>query len=228
MNAPSTNQIQNVLKKRIEVLKNETSDLMEDIEGHIIDGNMNECLSNLGIGMAMVGYGKLKDTLENTYEVVDRLSNCIDELERKVNELEQEINNLKDEVNKTKFFSVYRVWIRTFMNEVITKLGGGEKWHLAENGLQYLSNNMVLTKEEKVCVENLKKLLEDKDIGMDIKDIKLLQEARERSNSMFHKNNQSLKEAEMKLREPIPNDIMIYKPSLKKALKAIKKWRSHS
>ncbi|POG81345.1 hypothetical protein GLOIN_2v1509994, partial [Rhizophagus irregularis DAOM 181602=DAOM 197198] len=119
---------------------------MEDIEGHIIDGNSNECLSNLG---------KLKDTLENTYEMVDRLSNCIDELERKVNELEQEINNLKDEVNKTKFFSVYRIWIRTFMNEVITKLGGGEKWRLAENGLQYLSNNMVLTKEEKVCVENL-------------------------------------------------------------------------
>ncbi|CAB4398942.1 unnamed protein product [Rhizophagus irregularis] len=219
MNAPSTNQIQNVLKKRIEVLKNETSDLMEDIEGHIIDGNSNECLSNLG---------KLKDTLENTYEMVDRLSNCIDELERKVNEPEQEINNLKDEVNKTKFFSVYRVWIRTFMNEVITKIGGGEKWRLAENGLQYLSNNMVLTKEEKVCVENLKKLLEDKDIGMDIKDIKLLQEARERSNSMVHKNNQSLKEAEMKLREPIPNDIMIYKPPLKKALKAIKKWRPDS
>ncbi|CAB5364370.1 unnamed protein product [Rhizophagus irregularis] len=107
---------------------------MGDIEGHIFDGNMNECLSNLG---------KLKNMLKNTYEMVDRLSNCKDELGRKINELEQEINNLKDE------------------------LGGGEKWRLAENGLQYLSSNMVLTKEEKVCVENLKKLLED--IGMDIK-----------------------------------------------------------
>ncbi|CAB4411751.1 unnamed protein product [Rhizophagus irregularis] len=110
------------------------------------------------------------------------------------------------------------------MNEVITKLGGGEKWRLAENGLQYLSSNMVLTKEEKVCVENLKKLLEDKDIGIGYQRYKVITKARERSNSMFHKNNQSLKEAEMKLREPIPNDIMIYKPSLKKALKAIKKW----
>ncbi|CAB4412263.1 unnamed protein product [Rhizophagus irregularis] len=122
-----------------------------------------------------------------------KMSYCREE----INELEQEINNLKDEVNKNEIFSSYKNWIRTFMNEVITKLGGGEKWRLAENGLQYLSSNMVLTKEEK---------------------------ARERSNSMFHKNNQSLKEAEMKLREPIPNDIMIYKPSLKKALKAIKKW----
>src|SRR4051812_45863999 len=98
MNVPSTSQIQNVLKERIGVLKNETSDLMEDIEGYIIDGNMNECLSNLG---------KLKDMLKNTYEMVDRLSNYIDELERKVKEIEQEINNLKNEVNKTKFFSVY-------------------------------------------------------------------------------------------------------------------------
>ncbi|CAG8599919.1 4053_t:CDS:2 [Rhizophagus irregularis] len=162
---------------------------MGDIEGHIIDGNMNECLSNLG---------KLKNMLKNTYEMVDRLSNCKDELGRKINELEQEINNLKDEANKTKFFSAYKSWIRIFMNEVITKLGDGEKWRLAENGLQYLSSNMVLTKEEK---------------------------AREKSNSMFHKNNQSLKEAEMKLvREPVSNDIMIYKPPLKKALKAIKKW----
>jgi len=42
---------------------------------------------------------------------------------------------------------------------------------------------------------------------------------------MLHKNNQSLKEAEMKLQEPVPNDIMIYKPPLKKALNAIKKLR---
>jgi len=164
MNAPRTTQAQNVLN-RIEILKDEASVLMENIEGNIIEGNMNEGLRNLG---------KILDMLNNIYGMMGDLTICIDKLERKVNELEQEIKILKDEVNKTKFFSIYRDWVRTFMNEVITKLGGGERWRLAENSLQYLSNNMALTKEEQICVEDLKRILEDKDIGMDTKDLKLL------------------------------------------------------
>ncbi|CAI2184007.1 2226_t:CDS:1 [Funneliformis geosporum] len=219
MNDPSTSQMQNVLKDRIKDLKNETSDLMKEIVGYIDDGNMNECLRNLG---------NLEDTLKNTYELVDRLSDRIDELERNVNELKQELNKLKDQVKYVKFFADYRDWAKIFMQLLIEKLGGTDNWHKAETGLHYRNRNEPMTEKESECVERLTNLLkEDTDIGLGFTDIKLLLEVRDTSNIMFHKNNQTSREAEMKLyAETLPDNLKIYKPPLKKAFKTISRWRS--
>ncbi|RIA86154.1 hypothetical protein C1645_741047 [Glomus cerebriforme] len=103
MKAPSTSQMQNVFKERIEVLNEETSNLIEEIAGYTGDRNMNECLKSLG---------NLERKLKDIYKIVDSLSNRIDELE-------QELNRLKDQVNYMKFFSGYRDWAKTFIQALI-------------------------------------------------------------------------------------------------------------
>jgi chromosome segregation ATPase len=212
MNVLSTSQIQNVFKERIEVLKEETSDLIGEIAGYTGDVNMNECLRSLE---------NLENKLKDIYKTVDSLSNRVDELE-------QELNRLKDQVNYLKFFSGYRDWAKTFIQALIAKLGGVDSWHVTETGLHYRSREEPLTEKESDCVERLKNLLkEDKDIGLDLTDIKLLLEVKDTGNILFHKNNQTSGEAEMKLdTEPVPDNLKIYKPPLKKAFKAMSRWRS--
>ncbi|GBB86477.1 hypothetical protein RclHR1_12900004 [Rhizophagus clarus] len=97
--------------------------------------------------------------------MVGTLFDRIVELECKVNKLEQEMNRLKNEINKMNFFSVYQDWVKAFMNEVIKKLGGVDKWLLIESGLHYIRNDMEMTDEERQCVEDSKRILGDKDIG---------------------------------------------------------------
>ncbi|RIA87521.1 hypothetical protein C1645_827625 [Glomus cerebriforme] len=176
--------MQNVFKERIEVLKEETSNLIEEIAGYTVDRNMNECLRSLG---------NLERKLKDIYKIVDSLSNRIDKLE-------QELNRLMDQVNYMKFFSGYRDWAKTFIQALIKKLGGIDNWHDVEMGLHYHNHNEPLTKEESDCVKHLMNLLKkDTDIGLNLTDIRLLLEVRDMSNILFHKNNQTSREAEMKL-----------------------------
>jgi hypothetical protein len=69
-----------------------------------------------------------------------------------------------------------------------------------------------LTQEEQECINDLKDLLDG--VGMTTNDMKLLQEVTDKSNAKFHRNNQTLEEAEMKLRDPVPINIQVYKPPL--------------
>ncbi|PKY53356.1 hypothetical protein RhiirA4_471506 [Rhizophagus irregularis] len=144
----------------------------------------------------------LENTLKKTYELVDSLYDCIDELERKVNELNQEVN----------------------------RKGGIDHWNKVETGLNYIDRNEPIKAKESECINQLKNLLnkdENKDIGLDFTDIKFILEVRDTSNVMFHKNKQTSRDAEMKLNvETIPDDLKVYKPPLKKAFKAINRWRS--
>jgi hypothetical protein len=219
MDDPSMMQRRNALKEKIKVLDQDASKLLEE---NIGSNKIDECLRNIG---------DLGSTLKNTYEKIDNLFGHIDELEQKVDEIKQEVNRLKDQVNYGKFFSDYQEWVKAFVRELIGKLGGTDNWLHAECGLHYLMIDEPLTKKESDCIECLKKLLkENKDIGLDLTDIKLLLEVRDNSNVMFHRNimnNLTLKEAELKLIEPVPDNLKIYKPPLKKAFKAISKWRSH-
>ncbi|CAB4397183.1 unnamed protein product [Rhizophagus irregularis] len=216
MNDPSQ-----MLKVRIKALKDETSNLMEEIVGYVSDGNTNECLRSLGI---------LENTPKKTYELVDSLYDRIDELERKVNELNQEVNRLKDQIKYTKFFSDYHDWAKTFMQLLIEKLGGIDHWNKVETGLNYIDRNEPIKAKESECLNQLKNLLnkdENKDIGLNFTDIKFILEVRDTSNVMFHKNKQTSRDAEMKLNvETLPDDLKVYKPPLKKAFKAINRWRS--
>ncbi|CAB4426323.1 unnamed protein product [Rhizophagus irregularis] len=180
--------------------------------GYFSDGNMNECLRSLG---------NLESKLNDIYKTMGSLSNRVDELEK-------ELKELKDQANYMKFFSNYRDWASMFIQALTKKLGGVDNWRDAEMGLYYRNRNERLTKEESDCVERLMNLLkEDKDIGLNLTDIKLLLEVRDTSNILFHKNNQTSRDAEMELGTyPVPDNLKIYKPPLKKAFKAMSKWRS--
>jgi hypothetical protein len=181
---------------------------------------MDECLRSLGF---------LESTLKKTYELVDTLFDRIDELESQVNVLNQEVNKLKDQIKYTKFFSDYRNWANTFMRLLIEKLGGIDNWHKIETVLNYIKRNETITAKESEYLSQLKDLLnndENKDIGLDLTDIKFILEVRDNSNVMFHKNNQTSRDAELKLNaETLPDNLKIYKPPLKKAFKAINRWR---
>ncbi|CAB4471147.1 hypothetical protein RhiirA1_534294 [Rhizophagus irregularis] len=182
MKASSTIKMQNVFKEKIEVLKEETSNLIEEIAGYAGDGNTNEFLRSLGNLES-----KLKDTM-------DSLSNRADEVEK-------ELKELKDQVNYMKFFSDYRDWASIFIQMLTKKLGGVDNWHGVE--------------------------MEDEDIGLNLTDIKLLLEVRDASNILIHKKNQTSRDAEMELGTyPVPDNLKIYKPPLKKAYKAMSRWRS--
>uniref|UniRef100_U9UTS4 Uncharacterized protein n=1 Tax=Rhizophagus irregularis (strain DAOM 181602 / DAOM 197198 / MUCL 43194) TaxID=747089 RepID=U9UTS4_RHIID len=167
MKASSTSQMQNVFKEKIEALKEETSNLIEEIAGYAGDGNTNEFLRSLG---------NLESKLMDIYKTMDSLSNRVDEVEK-------ELKELKDQ------------------------LGGVDNWHGVEMGLHYHNLNEPLTKKESGCVERLMNLLkDDEDIGLSLTDIK---------------------DAEMELGTyPVPDDLKIYKPPLKKAFKAMSRWRS--
>ncbi|CAB5369860.1 unnamed protein product [Rhizophagus irregularis] len=209
MKASSTIQMQNVFKEKIEVLKEETSNLIEEIAGYAGDGNTNESLRSLRNLES-----KLKDTM-------DSLSNRVDEVEK-------ELKELKDQVNYMKFFSDYRDWASIFIQMLTKKLGGVDNWRGVEMGLHYHNLNEPLTKKESGCVERLMNLLkEDEDIGLNLTDIKLLLEVRDASNILIHKKNQTSRDAEMELGTyPVPDNLKIYKPPLKKAFKAMSRWRS--
>lgn len=208
--ASSTSQ-QNAFEEKIEVLKEETCNLIEEIAGYAGDGNTNECLRSLE---------NLESKLKDIYKTMDSLSN-------RVNEVEKELKELKDQVNYMKFFSDYRDWASLFIQMLTNKLGGVDNWCDAEMGLHYHNRNESLTKKESACVERLMNLLkEDKDIGLNLTDIKLLLEVRDTSNILFHKNNQTSRDAEMELGTyPVPDNLKIYKPPLKKAFKAMSRWR---
>ncbi|PKK77647.1 hypothetical protein RhiirC2_844136 [Rhizophagus irregularis] len=209
MKASSTIQMQNVFKEKIEVLKEETSNLIGEIAGYAGDGNTNESLRSLRNLES-----KLKDTM-------DSLSNRVDEVEK-------ELKELKDQVNYMKFFSDYRDWASIFIQMLTKKLGGVDNWRGVEMGLHYHNLNEPLTKKESGCVERLMNLLkEDEDIGLNLTDIKLLLEVRDASNILIHKKNQTSRDAEMELGTyPVPDNLKIYKPPLKKAFKAMSRWRS--
>ncbi|CAG8737975.1 2802_t:CDS:1, partial [Funneliformis caledonium] len=80
-------------------------------------------------------------------------------------------------------------------------------------------NDINVKNKEFVCIENLKSFLSD--AGMIFDNIKLLQEVKANSNTIFHSNKQSLEEVKVKLYDLLPVDIKIYKPSLQKILEAI-------
>ncbi|CAI2175815.1 414_t:CDS:1 [Funneliformis geosporum] len=207
-----------VLRERIEVIKKEGSELLEEIMKNVSEEELELCLQNVG---------NLEANLKNTYETVEEQNDeilrivisRIEELEDRLSEVELQ---LKLQANETKFFSFYRDWVKYFMNMIIDKLGE-RKWRLADVGLDFKRKNLELTKEEKESIKDLKDLLSD--VGMTTDDMKLLQDVTDRSNAKFHRNNQTLEEAKMKLCDPVPGDIQVYKPSLHKALEAISKWR---
>ncbi|CAB4442579.1 unnamed protein product [Rhizophagus irregularis] len=183
-----------MLEVRIKALKDETSNLIEEIVGYVSNGNMNKCLRSLKF---------LENTLEKTYELVDSFSNRIDELKRNA---------------------------KIFMQLLIEKLRGIDHWNKIETSLNYIYCNELIKAKESEYLNQLKNLLnkdEDKDIGLDFTDIKFILEVRDTSNVMFHKNKQTSRDAEMKLNvETLPDDLRVYKPPLKKAFKAINRWRS--
>ncbi|RGB33712.1 hypothetical protein C1646_761415 [Rhizophagus diaphanus] len=204
--------MQNVFKEKIEVLKEETSNLTEEIAGYVSDGNTNEFIRSLR---------NLESKLKDIYKTMDSLSNRVDEVEK-------ELKELKDQINYVKFFSDYRVWASIFIRMLTNKLGGVDNWCGVEMGLHYRNRNEPLAKKEYDCVERLMNLLkEDEDIGLNLTDINLLLEVRDTSNILFHKKNQTSRDAEMELGTyPVPNNLKIYKPPLKKAFKAMSRWRS--
>ncbi|UZO00396.1 uncharacterized protein OCT59_011530 [Rhizophagus irregularis] len=63
--------------------------------------------------------------------------------------------------------------------------------------------------------------LKGKDVEMSTDDLKLLQQVTDKSNFNFHSNNQTLKEANMRLHNPVPKDLQVYKPHLQKSLEQL-------
>ncbi|GET57253.1 hypothetical protein GLOIN_2v1790636 [Rhizophagus irregularis DAOM 181602=DAOM 197198] len=59
----------------------------------------------------------------------------------------------------------------------------------------------------------------------DADDIKLLCELKNYSNTLFHKNNQTIEQAKAQLNDLLPERMRIYEFLLQKALKAISFWR---
>lgn len=66
-------------------------------------------------------------------------------------------------------------------------------------------------------------LLHDREMSTD--DIKLLRELKNYSNTLFHKNNQTIEQAKAQLNGPLPERMRIYKFPLQKALKSISFWK---
>ncbi|POG70658.1 hypothetical protein GLOIN_2v103670 [Rhizophagus irregularis DAOM 181602=DAOM 197198] len=60
-----------------------------------------------------------------------------------------------------------------------------------------------------------------RDVEMSTDDLKLLQQVTDKSNFNFHSNNQTLKEANMRLHNPVPKDLQVYKPHLQKSLEQL-------
>ncbi|RGB42810.1 hypothetical protein C1646_661958 [Rhizophagus diaphanus] len=90
------------------------------------------------------------------------------------------------------------------------------------SGIDLKKNNIELTQEEQECINSLKNLLND--VEMSTNGLKLLQQVTDKSNVKFQSNNQTLEEANMRLRDPVPKDLQVYKPLLQKALGTISKW----
>ncbi|CAG8756256.1 hypothetical protein GLOIN_2v1790636 [Rhizophagus irregularis DAOM 181602=DAOM 197198] len=80
-----------------------------------------------------------------------------------------------------------------------------------------------LSEQERNSLEKLRVLLHDREMSTD--DIKLLCELKNYSNTLFHKNNQTIEQAKAQLNDLLPERMRIYEFLLQKALKAISFWR---
>src|SRR5688572_7062495 len=212
-----------VLKERIEVMKKEGPALLEEITNNISKKEFNQCILILNIG-------NLENHLKNVYKIMEEQNEIssttisrLEELECRVEELELQ---LELQANETKFFSSYRDWVKHFINTIIINELGERKWRLVDSGLDLKKRGLTLTQEEQDCINDLKNLLDG--FGMITNDLRLLQQVMYKSNVKFHSNNQTLEEAKMKLRDPVPIDLQVYKPPLEKALEAIgKRYQSY-
>ncbi|PKB98346.1 hypothetical protein RhiirA5_431511 [Rhizophagus irregularis] len=57
-----------------------------------------------------------------------------------------------------------------------------------------------------------------RDVEMSTDHLKLLQQVTDKSNFKFYSNNQTLEEVNMRLHNPVPKDLQVYKPHLQKSL----------
>ncbi|RIA86541.1 hypothetical protein C1645_829142 [Glomus cerebriforme] len=183
--------------------------------------------------------GKLEDTLKNTYETVEQQNEPLNITISRMEELEHKVNGIK-------FFSSYRDWLLQEVRAKSNTIFHRNKQSLGEAKMKLhdpIPDNIRIYKPPLqkaleaiapililkifmsfwICWNNqslkLKNLLSG--VGMTLDDIKLLQEVRAKSNTIFHRNKQILGEAKMKLHDPIPDNIRIYKPPLQKALETI-------
>ncbi|CAB4420507.1 unnamed protein product [Rhizophagus irregularis] len=212
-----------VLDCKIKPQKKQSEDILEGMLSNDILNN----LSNQQINEFVSNVGTMSDNITNTYAMVEEQTKLMMEAMSLTNEIldfaDTRINQLESNLNLIKLIACHRDWIKLFIEKLTIQLGE-EQLKDAENAIELFRGGTDLSEQERNSLEKLRVLLHDREMSTD--DIKLLRKlVKNYSNTLFHKNNQTIEQAKAQLNDPLPECMRIYKFPLRKALKAISFWR---